>query len=84
MERIDKSNPNTWIDIELCGYKPEFENTKYLRGNGISSGFGKGIVMEDILSPPPKEVPRKEEHEELLETSYALFSAGVHSHYVVA
>lgn len=82
MERIDKSNPNAWTDIELGGYQPTFSNTKSLRGNGIGTGFGKGVIMEDILSPPAKKVPRSEDYEELLDTSYALFSAGLHDHYM--
>ena len=82
MERIDKSNPDAWIDIELGGYQPTFRNTKMLRGNGIGTGFGKGVVMEDILSPPIKQIPRSEDYEEVLDTSYALFSAGLHDDYM--
>ena len=82
MERIDKSNPNAWVAIEQNGYQPTFRNTKALRGSGISTGFGKGIVMEDVLNPPTREVPRSEAKDKIQENAYAMFSAGVHDHYL--
>ncbi len=82
MERIDKSNPDAWVAIEQSGYQPTFRNTKTLRGSGISTGFGKGVVMEDVLNPPAREVPRSEAKEEMQQNAYAMFSAGVHGHYL--
>ncbi len=82
MERIDKSNPDAWVAIEQGGYQPTFHNTKSRRGSGVSTGFGKGIVMEDVLNPPAREVPRSENKEEMQQNAYAMFSAGVHDHYL--
>ena len=86
MERIDKSNPDAWVAIEQGGYQPTFHNTKPLRGSGISTGFGKGIVMEDVLNPPTRKIPRSEEEEEeeehIQKSAYSMFNAGVHNHYM--
>ena len=82
MERIDKSNPNTWIAIEQGGYQPHFHSTRHLRGSGISTAFGKSVVMEDILNPPARKIPRSEEQNKTQQNAFALFSAGVHQHYM--
>ena len=82
MKRIDTSNPNAWIAPKHYGYAPVFKDTKSRRGTGIGTAFGKGVVMEDVLHPPSKQVPREEELQRVHEKGCHLFGAGNHKHYL--
>lgn len=81
-KKIDTSNPNAWVAPKEEGYTPIFKNTKARRGKGLGTAFGKGVVMEDVLNPPSKIVPRESNAEELQETSCLLYGAGNHDHYM--
>ncbi|OEE66329.1 hypothetical protein A1OO_11115 [Enterovibrio norvegicus FF-33] len=54
--KINKISRDLWIGAEHYGYAPKFKNTISQRGSGFSTGFGTSHIMEDVLSPPPKEV----------------------------
>ncbi|MGF1868274.1 hypothetical protein L4D15_24005 [Enterovibrio norvegicus] len=54
--KINKVSKDLWIGAEHYGYAPKFKNTIIRRGSGFSTGFGTSHIMEDVLSPPPKEV----------------------------
>ena len=82
MKRIDTSNPNAWVAPKHYGYAPVFKDTKSRRGAGIGTAFGKGVVMEDVLHPPSKQVPREEELQRVHEKGCLLFGAGNHKHYM--
>ncbi|WP_292959413.1 DUF6708 domain-containing protein, partial [Neptuniibacter sp. UBA6509] len=82
MKRIDTSNPSAWIAPKYYGYAPVFKDTKARRGNGLGTAFGKGVVMEDVLHPPSKQIPREEELQRVHEKGCLLFGAGNHNHYM--
>ncbi|WP_261845066.1 DUF6708 domain-containing protein [Aliamphritea ceti] len=81
-KQIDKTNPNAWVAPKQNGYSPTFKNTKARRGKGLGTAFGKGVVMEDVLNPPAKKIPRKESTEHIQEQSCSHYGAGNHSHYM--
>ena len=82
MKRIDTSNPNAWVAPKHYGYAPVFKDTKARRGNGLGTAFGKGVVMEDVLNPSAKKVPREEVLQRVHEKGCLLFGAGNHEHYM--
>ena len=81
-KQVDTSNPNAWAGPEQFGYAPLFKNTKQRRGNGLSTVFGKGSIMEDVLNPPTKTIPRTEDTERVQQKGNLLFGAGNHGHYM--
>ncbi len=82
MKRIDTSNPDAWVAEKDNGYAPIFRDTKSQRGSGLGTAFGKGVVMEDVLSPPAKTIPREHSLEELHKKSCLLYGAGDHEQYM--
>ncbi|WP_261845068.1 DUF6708 domain-containing protein [Aliamphritea ceti] len=81
-KQIDKTNPNAWIAPKQNGYSPTFRNTKARRGKGLGTAFGKGVVMEDVLNPPAKIIPRDKETKQVQQNGCLLFGAGNHGHYM--
>jgi len=82
MKRINTSNPNAWVAPKHHGYAPIFKDTKARRGKGLGTAFGKGVVMEDILNPSAKQVPREEKLQHIHEKGCHLFGAGNHQDYL--
>ncbi|MCV6610823.1 MAG: hypothetical protein OIF55_08650 [Amphritea sp.] len=62
-KQINTSNPSAWVAPKENGYSPTFKNTKARRSKGLGTAFGKGVVMEDVLNPPAKIIPREGETE---------------------